>query len=161
MSLAADATSDIDGQLVNAPSWGRFVWTIARGVLFAPIAALVATFIIRRLSFELDWYVSVLVFFVVGWTVVVTVSSPSEPVLLITPTTISVKRWGAQILNVGSWRSYPMQPLTVRTRRGGRGGVWVQIDLVDSTGWQHRVAFNMIGLDDLRNALLAAGCTVY
>ena len=161
MSQAASPTSAVNGRLINPPSWGRLGGTIARGVLYAPFAALLVTLLFNHFSLELNWYLFVLAFFAAGWIVVVSLSSPWEPVLLVTPTTISVSHWGAQILHTGSWQSYTMQPLSPQVRRGGRGGTWIQIDLVDATGWRHRVAFNMIRMNDLQSALLAAGCTVY
>ena len=161
MSQTGNATTATTGQLVNPPSWGRLGGTIARGVLFAPIPALLATLLFGHFRFELNEFLTILAFFVVGWTVVVALSSPWEPVLLITPTTISVSHWGARTLQMGSWRSYPMQPLAPQVRRGGRGGTWIQIYLVDATGWRHRVAFNMISLSGVRSGILSVGCTVY
>lgn len=54
-----------------------------------------------------------------------------------------------------------MQPLTPEVRRGGRGGTYVRMYLIDATGWRRRLSFNLVSLDDLRKQLVQAGCTVY
>ena len=160
MSQATSPTALVNGQLVNAPSWARLGGRIARGVLYAPVMALLVTPVFNRFNLDLNGYLTMLAFFAGGWAVVVVLNTPSEPVLLVTPSTISVSRWGVQILYRASWHTYPMQPLTPRLGRGGRGGTWTQIDLVDANGWRHHVAFNLIGIIDLQSALMAAGCTV-
>lgn len=57
---------------------------------YAPIAALLVTLLFRRFNLELTSYLFTLALFAAGWIVVVMISSPWEPVLLVTPTTISV-----------------------------------------------------------------------
>lgn len=46
-------------------------------------------------------------------------------------------------------------PLSPRARRGGRGGTWVELPLVDSQGRQRKFAFHFISLGALEAALAA------
>lgn len=88
------AASAPSGTLINAPSLGRLVGVVVRGVLLASIVALAATLLFNHFAFTLSWFLPIVASFAGGWALVVVLSSPSEPVLIVTPTTIPVSRWG-------------------------------------------------------------------
>lgn len=160
MTGVASPPTTTGGQLVNPPSLATLASALGRGLILAPVVAVFATLLFTGFHFNLSSYLLILAVSSVGLIVVASISSLSEPVLLVTPTTISMSRWAPRILGRGSWQTYPMQPLTLELRRS-RGGTYIRTYLTDATGWRRRVMFTIVSIGDLRSQLLQAGCTVY
>lgn len=102
-----------------------------------------------------DSLLPVLALFGVLWTVLVVVQCIFEHTLIIANEDLVVRTWGGALLG-RTGRKFPLQrPLLTRARgiRIGGGLRGARLLLSDFAGRQHQVAFSLIGVKDLENAL--------
>jgi hypothetical protein len=97
----------------------------------------------------------VLALFGVLWTLLVTVQCIFDHTLIIANDDLVVRTWGDALLG-RTGRNFPLQrPLLIPTRgiRIGGGLRGARLSLSDFAGRQHQIAFSLIGVTELENAL--------
>lgn len=150
------------GQMVNAPNAGAAVAIVVKSAVLVPLFSAGVLLLFNRFGgFSVTgWLETMLV--VGGMYLLLTgVMALTEPMLLITPDAIAVRHWGTRLFKTGDpWMKYPMQPVSPRLRRGGRGGSWIQLVLRDVSGLDHTLRFQLANFESLQLALMAAGCQV-
>lgn len=151
------------GQIVNAPTAGAVVGTAVKGGLFIAVISALFSLVFSRFSgFNPTAWLQLFTFFFGFYLLFTLLTALMEPMLLISHDTIAVRRWGTRLFKTGDpWTRYPMQPLSPRLRRGSRGGTFIQLELRDASGYDHKLMFQFANFAALQLALTAAGCQLF
>ena len=142
--------------VINAPSLNKLVAIVGRTLVSVLGLAAIAWLVLDRGNGSARGFVLLFLVLVAMMVIVFVPTALYEPMVVLRREGIEVVRWQSVLLRRGKVAAYPWQPFYPRARRGGRGGTWVELPLVDAEGCQRKLVFHFISLGDLQVALAAA-----